>query len=199
MEPKLTVIWNRFKVIVKRIYTGPWYKKIAVWICTLLFSVLAFFFAIDSNLFYLFGSTPDFDEIKDPTVSEASEVYSADGKLIGRFYNEDRTPVEYNEISPILIRTLIDTEDERFYHHHGVDYQGLFSAMKDIFSGHARGASTITQQLAKNMFRVRTKHKNGLLGNVPGLRILIMKAKEWIVATKLEMIFDKEEILAAMK
>ena len=195
MEPKLTVIWNRFKVIVKRIYTGPWYKKIAVWICTLLFSVLAFFFAIDSNLFYLFGSTPDFDEIKDPTVSEASEVYSADGKLIGRFYNEDRTPVAYNEISPILIRTLIDTEDERFYHHHGVDYQGLFSAMKDIFSGHARGASTITQQLAKNMFRVRTKHKNGLLGNVPGLRILIMKAKEWIVATKLEMIFDKEDIL----
>ena len=128
MEPKLTAIWNRFKSIVKRIYTGPWYKKIAVWICTLFFSVLAFFFAIDSNLFYLFGSTPDFDEIKDPTVSEASEVYSADGKLIGRYYNEDRTPVEYKDISPILIRTLVDTEDERFYHHHGIDNIGLFSA-----------------------------------------------------------------------
>ncbi len=195
MEPKLTAIWNRFKSIVKRIYTGPWYKKIAVWICTLVFSGLAFFFAIDSNLFYLFGSTPDFDEIKDPTVSEASEVYSADGKLIGRYYNEDRTPVEYKDISPILIRTLVDTEDERFYHHHGIDYIGLFSAFKDIFSGHARGASTITQQLAKNMFRVRTKHRTGFLGKIPGVGILIMKAKEWIVATKLEMIFDKEEIL----
>lgn len=193
MKPKAN--WNDFKGLLKKIYTGPWYKRIAVWICTIFLSIITLFIAVDCNLFYLFGSTPDFSEIKDPTVSEASEVYSADGKLIGRYYNEDRTPVEYKDISPILIRTLVDTEDERFYHHHGIDYQGLFSAVKDIFSGHARGASTITQQLAKNMFRVRTKHKTGLLGKVPGVRILIMKAKEWIVATKLEMIFDKEEIL----
>ena len=187
--------WNKFKGQLKRIYSGPWYKKIAVWICTLSLLITAFFIAIDCNLFFLFGSTPGFDEIENPTVSEASEVYSADGKLIGRYYNEDRTPVEYKDISPILIRTLVDTEDERFYHHHGIDFKGLFSAIKDIFSGHARGASTITQQLAKNMFRVRTKHKTGLLGKIPGVNILIMKAKEWIVATKLEIIFSKEEIL----
>lgn len=187
--------WNKFKGQLKRTYSGPWYKKIAVWICTLSLLITAFFIAIDCNLFFLFGSTPGFDEIENPTVSEASEVYSADGKLIGRYYNEDRTPVEYKDISPILIRTLVDTEDERFYHHHGIDFKGLFSAIKDIFSGHARGASTITQQLAKNMFRVRTKHKTGLLGKIPGVNILIMKAKEWIVATKLEIIFSKEEIL----
>ena len=192
---KLKVIWNKVKTKLKRIYTGPWYKKIAVWICTFVLFVLVIFIAIDCNLLFLFGSTPDFNEIKNPTVCEASEVYSADKQLIGRYYNEDRTPVEYNDISPILIRTLVDTEDERFYHHHGIDYQGLFAAVKDIFSGHARGASTITQQLAKNMFRVRTKHQTGLLGKIPGARILIMKAKEWIVATKLEMVFSKEDIL----
>lgn len=192
MKPKAN--WNEFKGLLRRIYTGPWYKRIAVWICTFFLSIIILFIAIDCNLLYLFGSTPELSEIKDPVVSEASEVYSADGKLIGRYYNEDRTPVEYKDISPILIRTLVDTEDERFYHHHGIDYQGLFSAVKDIFSGHARGA-TITQQLAKNMFRVRTKHRTGLLGKVPGVGILIMKAKEWIVATKLEMIFEKEEIL----
>ena len=188
-------VWNRFKEILRRIYSGPWYKKIAVWICTFLLSILLFFVAVDMNLFFLFGSTPSFSDIKNPTVNEASEIYSADGQLIGRYYSEDRTAVEYNELSPILIRTLVDTEDERFYHHHGIDFKGLFSAAKDIFSGHARGASTITQQLAKNMFRVRTKHRTGLLGKVPGVKILIMKAKEWIVATKLEMIFSKEEIL----
>ena len=188
-------VWNKAKGKLKRIYSGPWYKKTAAWICTFFLSILFFFIAVDLNLFYLFGSTPSFSDIKNPTVSEASEIYSADGQLIGRYYSEDRTAVEYEEITPILIRTLVDTEDERFYHHHGIDFKGLFSAAKDIFSGHARGASTITQQLAKNMFRVRTQNRTGLLGKIPGVRILIMKAKEWIVATKLEMIFDKEEIL----
>ena len=188
-------VWKKTKHLFRRIYSGPWYKKTVAWICTFLLAVLLFLMAVDCNLFFLFGSTPDLDDIKNPTVSEASEVYSADGKLIGRFYNEDRTPVEYTDISPILIRTLIDTEDERFYHHHGIDFEGLFSAAKDIFTGHARGASTITQQLAKNMFRVRTKHRTGPLVRVPGLRIAIMKAKEWIVATKLESVFTKEQIL----
>lgn len=187
--------WKNIKAVLKKTYSGPWYKKIVVWICTFFLSVLLIFIAIDCNLFNLFGSSPGFADIKNPTVSEASEIYSSDGHLIGRYYNEDRTPVEYEDISPILTRTLVDTEDERFYHHHGIDYKGLFSAVKDIFSGHARGASTITQQLAKNMFRVRTKHRTGLLGRVPGINLLIMKAKEWIVATKLEMIFSKEQIL----
>ena len=111
------------------------------------------------------------------------------------FSTENRTPVKYEDLPPHLIRTLIDTEDERFYKHHGIDFQGLFAAVKDMVGGHARGASTITQQLAKNMFRVRTQYSTGLLGKIPGVKILVMKAKEWIVAVKLEMIFSKEEIL----
>ena len=186
---------DNFKSLLRKTYTGPWYKKTAVWICTFFISILFFFIAVDLNLFYLFGSTPGFSDIKNPVVDEASEIYSADGQLIGRYYSEDRTVVEYDEISPILIRTLIDTEDERFYHHHGIDFQGLFAAAKDIFTGHARGASTITQQLAKNMFRVRTQRRAGLLGKIPGVSILIIKTKEWIVATKLEMLFSKEQIL----
>ena len=177
------------------LYRGPWYKKTVAWIITCVLSVILLLIAVDINFLYLFGKSPGFKDIEHPVTSEASEIYSADSVLIGRFFSENRTPVEYEDISPIIIQTLIDTEDERFYHHHGIDFQGLFAAAKDIAGGHARGASTITQQLAKNLFRVRTQYSTGLLGKIPGVKILVMKAKEWIVAAKLEMIFSKEEIL----
>ena len=177
------------------LYRGPWYKKTVVWIITCVLSVILLLIAVDLNFLYLFGKSPGFKDIEHPVTSEASEIYSADSVLIGRFFSENRTPVEYEDISPIIIQTLIDTEDERFYRHHGIDFQGLFAAVKDIASGRARGASTITQQLAKNLFRVRTQYSTGLLGKIPGVKILVMKAKEWIVAVKLEMIFSKEEIL----
>ena len=180
---------------LRNIYSGPWYKKTAVWLATIIVCILLFFVAVDCNFCYLFGRSPGIDDIKDPVVSEASEVYTCDEVLMGRFFNENRTPVTYEEISPVLTQTLIDTEDERFYQHSGIDVVGLFSAAKDIVMGHARGASTITQQLAKNMFRVRTQYSTGLLGRLPGIKILVMKAKEWIVATKLEWLFSKEEIL----
>ena len=193
MNPK--TLPTHFLNVLRRIYSGPWYKRTAVWLTTCIVAVLLFFLAVDCNFCYLFGRSPGFDDIKDPVVSEASEVYTCDEVLMGRFYNENRTPVTYEEISPTLIRTLVDTEDERFYQHHGIDFIGLFSAGKDILSGHARGASTITQQLAKNLFRVRTQYSTGLLGHLPGIKILVMKAKEWIVATKLEWLFTKEDIL----
>ena len=177
------------------LYRGPWYKKTVVWATTCVLSVILLLIAVDLNFLYLFGKSPGFKDIKNPVTNEASEIYSADSVLIGRFFSENRTPVEYEDISPIIIQTLIDTEDERFYRHHGIDFQGLFAAVKDIASGRARGASTITQQLAKNLFRVRTQYSTGLLGKIPGVKILVMKAKEWIVAVKLERIFSKEEIL----
>ncbi len=181
--------------ILRTIYGGPWYKRIAVWLITLVLMLLLLLLAVDNNLFYLFGRSPGFHQINNPVTNDASEIYSSDSVLIGRFFSENRTPVEYDDISPRLIRTLIATEDERFYHHHGIDVVALGSAIKDMFGGHARGASTITQQLAKNLFRVRTEYSTGLLGNIPGVRIGVMKAKEWIVAVKLEMTYSKEEIL----
>ena len=186
---------RKTKMFFRKIYKGPWYKQVVVWIATFFVSIVLLLGAVDINFLYLFGRSPGFSDIKSPITSAASEVYSSDSVLIGRFFNENRTPVKYEDLPPHLIRTLIDTEDERFYKHHGIDFQGLFAAVKDMVGGHARGASTITQQLAKNMFRVRTQYSTGLLGKIPGVKILVMKAKEWIVAVKLEMIFSKEEIL----
>ena len=152
--------------------------------------------AVDVNFLWLFGKSPGFAQIKDPNTASASEIYSADGKLIGKYFSENRIPVKYEEVNPLFWKALIDTEDERFYKHFGIDFQGLFGAAKDALVGNeARGASTITQQLAKNMFRVRTQYSTGLLGMIPGVKILIMKSKEWIIALKLEMLYDKKEIL----
>lgn len=171
-----------------------WYKIItAVWT---FFALLAFYiFAVSVNLFWLFGKSPSLDDILHPKTPAASEIYSADGKLLGKYFNENRSPVPYDSISPVFFQALIATEDERFYQHHGVDYQGLFAALKDAAHGHARGASTITQQLVKNMFRVRTKYSTGLLGKIPGVGILVMKSKEMIIATQIEMSCSKQEIL----
>lgn len=185
----------KLKPLIRHIYSGPWYKRVIVWFCTIVMAFVLLLGAVDVNFLWLFGRSPGFKQIQNPVTQEASEIFTCDSVLMGRFFNENRTPVTYEEISPILIRTLIATEDERFYHHHGVDFPGLFAALNDIVHGRARGASTITQQLAKNLFRVRTQYSAGLLGKIPGVKILVMKAKEWIVATKLEMIFTKEEIL----
>ena len=174
---------------------GPWWRLLCVWTLAFFIGIIVLLGLIDMNFLWLFGRSPGFSDIKDPVVSEASEVYSADGVLMGRYYNENRTPVTYGQISPLLVRTLIATEDERFYCHHGVDFQGLFSAGKDMMQGNARGASTITQQLAKNLFRVRTRYSTGLCGHIPGVKLLVMKMKEWIVAEKLEFLYSKEDIL----
>ena len=186
---------KRLKALLKRAYGGPWYKRIIVWFCTIVIAIVLALAAVDVNFLWLFGRSPGFKEIQNPVTKEASEIFSSDSVLMGRYFNENRSPVKYEEISPILIRTLIATEDERFYLHHGVDIPGLFAALKDIIQGNGRGASTITQQLAKNLFRVRTQYSTGLIGRIPGLKILVQKAKEWIVATKLEITFSKEEIL----
>lgn len=161
-----------------------------------LIALIIYLGAVDLNFLWLFGKSPGFAQIKNPNTSSASEIYSADGKLIGKYFNENRTPVKYEEVNPQFWKALIDTEDERFYRHIGIDFQGLFGAAKDAIVGsEARGASTITQQLAKNMFRVRTQYSTGLLGKIPGIKILIMKSKEWIIALKLEMLYEKNDIL----
>ena len=159
----------KFKQTIRQIYSGPWYKRIIVWFCTLVIAFLLLLVAVDVNFLWLFGKSPGFKQIENPVTSEASEIYSADSVMMGRYFNENRSPVKYEDISPILIRTLIATEDERFYQHRGVDIPGLLAAAKDIAEGHGRGASTITQQLAKNLFRTRTQYSTGLLGRIPGV------------------------------
>ena len=178
------------------LYRGKrWYKKILLGLVSFFLLLFFYVFGVFVNLLWLFGKMPSVDSIMHPETNEASVIYSADGRMLGRFFRENRSLVRYQDVNPMFFRTLIDTEDERFYEHHGVDYQGIAAAIKDIVNGNPRGASTITQQLAKNLFRVRTQYSNGLLGRVPGLKILIMKTKECILATELEMLYSKEEIL----
>lgn len=182
----------------KSLYRGKaWYTKTCVAFVSLIVLFFLYLGAVDINLFWLFGKSPGyFSGILDPQTSEASEIYSADGKLIGKYFNENRTPVKYEEVNPDFFHALIDTEDERFYKHFGIDPIGIFGAVKDAITHHeGRGASTITQQLAKNMFRVRSQYSTGLLGHIPGLKILVVKSKEWIIATKLETVYSKKEIL----
>ncbi len=134
----------------------------------------------------LFGKLPSLVELENPSMLSSSEIYAIDGSLMGKYYLKDRINVKYQDISPNVVKALIATEDERFYEHSGIDARSLARAM--IYLGSEGGASTITQQLAKNL----------LFGE--GSKNIVMrvieKFKEWIVAIKLERNFTKEEILA---
>lgn len=190
---KLKAFWKWYKGLYKG---RKWYFKTGVVVASAFVAFFVYLGMVDINFLWLFGKSPGWSTINNPITAQASEIYSADGKLIGKYFNENRTPVTYGDVNPVFWNTLIDTEDERFYSHWGVDPIGMFAAAKDaVTKGDGRGASTITQQLAKNLFRVRTEYSTGLLGKIPGIRMLIMKTKEWIIATKLELSYDKNTIL----
>lgn len=188
-------IWGFFPWY-KNLYKGrTWYTKLAIGFVSFILSIFIYFGMVDMNFLWLFGSSPGFSEIATPPTFAASEIYSTDSVLIGKFFKENRTPIKYEEVNPKFWDALISTEDERFYNHIGVDPEGLAGAVKDaVTKNGARGASTITQQLAKNMFQVRSS-SSGLLGRIPGVKMLIMKTKEWIISLKIERIYTKEEIL----
>ena len=193
-------IWNWIKGLwpwYKSLYKGrPWYIKALSAVITVIAAFFIYLGAVDLNFLWLFGKSPSMATIKNKRPAEASIIYSDDQVQIGKFFSENRTPVSYEDVNPIFWRALIDTEDERFYSHHGIDYTAFFAVAKEYILHHdARGASTITQQLAKNLFRTRSEYSTGLLGNIPGLKMLIMKSKEWITAYKLEFFFTKNEIL----
>lgn len=135
------------------------------------------------------GFMPSFEELENPKSKLASEVISADQKLLGSFYIENRSNVHYNELSPWLVKALIATEDVRFEQHSGIDGKALLRAIFGMVTHTDKGGgSTITQQLAKNLFP-RSSH-------FPIIGTAFSKLKEWIVAIKLERNYTKEEILA---
>jgi len=199
VRPYLTLLINFFKAYNKchkaTFKKAAWYKKSLILFLYLTLFFLLFLFCVDVNFLWLFGKSPSMLSISDPQQSEASEIYSSDDKLLGKYFKENRTPVDYDEIAPVMITTLIWTEDERYYHHFGIDIQGLFAAARDMTRGNARGASTITQQLVKNMFKTRSQYSKGLMGHIPIVKMIIMKAKEWVTAVKIEMFYSKEDIL----
>src|SRR5690606_21782477 len=170
-------------------------NKFLRYLLLLLYSVILFTCAVQLNFLGLFGYSPTKKDIVLPTLNVASEVYTADSVLIGRYFEEDRDPVPYDSISPHVLQALIATEDIRFYEHSGVDFFGLIAGAVSTIKGDPRGASTITQQLAKNLYRTRYSHSQGYLSKIPGVRILVTKYKEWMTAFKLERKYTKDEII----
>lgn len=132
-----------------------------------------------------FPDLPSFEELENPRSNLASDIISADGKSLGRYFNENRINVKYEDLSPHLITALVATEDERFYTHSGIDFRGLVRAVSKL--GKAGGASTITQQLAKMLF-------NDPADNI--VERIGQKLQEWIIAVRLERYYTKEEIIA---
>ncbi|HPO40867.1 MAG TPA: transglycosylase domain-containing protein [Bacteroidales bacterium] len=154
--------------------------------------LLTLFLLISANKL---GPIPSFEELENPDNSLAAEVYSEDNVLLGKFYIQNRTWTDYEDISPYVIDALIATEDIRFHRHSGIDFRGLARVLvKTIMLGkNTGGGSTITQQLAKNLFLPRD------LSNDPAIvrasRLAVTKFKEWQTAVKLERSYTKEEII----
>jgi penicillin-binding protein 1A len=134
----------------------------------------------------LFGKMPSFEDLENPDSNLATEIISSDGVTLGKFYNENRTAIKYKDLPKSLVDALVSTEDERFYEHSGIDARRTFGAALKL--GKDGGASTITQQLAKNLF-----HGEG--SKFLPFRI-VQKAKEWIIAIRLERQYTKQEIIA---
>ena len=166
--------------------TKTWYKPFLLWFWGLFFGgILVVWFVMWLIIQGALGYLPPLEELQNPKNTFASEVISADMQSLGRYYRyENRIGVQYTDLSPTLINALVATEDVRFYEHTGVDFKSMFRAI--IKLGRAGGGSTLTQQLAKQLWSPRANNK---------LERAMQKPIEWIIATKLERLYSKDEIL----
>lgn len=161
-----------------------WITKVTKWIFSSVFLFII--------LTYLgvFGHIPTQEELKNLENANASEVYTSDGLLIGKYYTENRTNIKLDSISPYVITALLAVEDKRFFEHNGIDFRALMRVFKGVATQNAQmgGGSTLSQQLAKNLF----PRKNF---KIPGLSLFINKIRENIISIRLEGIYNKEELL----
>ena len=159
-------------------YNGYIWKFVATCVVLMILLVVATYFGA-------FGPLPTFRDLENPKSNQASEIISSDKQVLGTYYVQNRSSVAYKDISPNVINALVATEDSRFYEHSGIDFQRLFSIIfLNIFK--KQGGSTITQQLALNLFSERSHNK---------LVRLTQKLREWITAVQLERHYTKEEII----
>ena len=148
--------------------------------------IVLFFICVAKGVF---GTMPSFEELENPQTNLATEIISADGKVLGTYYVENRSNVRYAELSPYIPQALVSIEDERFTEHSGIDEKALFRVAFGVLTGSKKGGgSTITQQLAKNLFPRGE--------NLSTPKLVLRKFQEWITATKLEHNYSKEEIIA---
>ena len=155
-----------------------------------------FVMAVSGNFLDLFGRMPNLKTLENPRSELASEIYSADGVLLGKYFRENRTPVEYKDIPQNIIDALIATEDVRFEQHSGIDMKSIFRAVAGVATfSRSGGGSTLTQQVAKVLFKTRNDLNDGTLNGNGKLGLLITKTKEWILAIRLERNYTKREII----
>ena len=182
----------------------PWLKKATktLWILFACFVIgfPIYVVSVSSDLFGLFGGMPSLKAIENPENDLSSELISADGVSLGRYFRYNRSQVTYSQLSPDLVNTLLLSEDHRFYNHSGLDFKAYLRVLFGVLtfnSGAKGGGSTITQQLAKNLFSTRGAELDGTLTKLGGpIKLVISKTKEWIISVQLEKNFTKEEIIA---
>ena len=157
--------------------------------------------AVNFNFLWLFGGMPSLYELENPKSQVASLIISEDGQEIGKYFRENRNPLEFEELPDNIVHTLISTEDARFTAHSGIDIRSMFRVVFTL--GTSGGGSTISQQLAKNLFHTRSVEFGeddpvymGLLMKIDGVRTVVAKVKEWILAIRLERRYTKQEIMA---
>ena len=179
------------------------YQKLSKLLWIVFLSGLGIFALYITSIYYnwgnLYGGMPNLEELENPKTELASELYSADGVLLGKYYRENRSPVAYEDLAPNLLEALKATEDIRFEEHSGIDFTGTLAIIESILMFDPRGGSTISQQLAKNLFDTRgvkpdpkligTLDKNGLPKRISD------KFREWILAIRIERAYTKNEII----
>jgi penicillin-binding protein 1A len=176
-------------------------SKIVKWLWLLfgggILALILLIVAVRLNTFNFFGEIPGFEELENPQSSKASVIYSADGKILGKYFaSENRVKVKYQDISPYVIKALIATEDERFNSHSGIDGRSMMRVLKGILTLHLDGGgSTISQQLAKNLFQLRDSEKYSGKISDSKVKMVGIKIKEWITAIWLERAYTKSEII----
>ena len=165
----------------------PYRKSIQLIWAIFILGILGIFFLFGGAALGWYGPMPDLQQLENPNTNLASQIISSDGTILGKYYfNDNRTPITFEELSKNMVDALISTEDERFYDHVGIDWKGTLRAF--VYLGKRGGASTITQQLARQIFvGVRSRNK---------MKTVLQKAQEWVIAIQLEQRYTKKEILA---
>src|SRR5690606_22380530 len=179
-----------------------WIRKAkrVVWAAFLLTIALPmlYVYIVRIDLFGLFGGMPSYATVENPKNDLSSELLSADGVSLGRYFRpfSNRSQVEYEDLSPFLVKTLVLSEDHRFYDHAGMDFWAYPRVLWGLITfQNAGGGSTITQQLAKNLYTLNPELDGKLAALGPWPRRIIQKTKEWIISIQLERNFTKEEII----
>ena len=183
---------------IKKAWFAIAIKALWIVILTIIIGLPIYIFSVRYDLFGLFGEMPSLRAIENPENDLSSELISADGVSLGRYYIYHRSQVSYEQLSPDLVNTLLISEDHRFQDHSGLDFRAFLRVMYGIvtFNTGQGGGSTITQQLAKNLFTLNPELEGSLAKTIPFTRRIIQKTKEWVISIHLERNFTKKEIIA---